>query len=47
MESASYEDSDEEDMEYEEVLDLGYVNEVGSSSLGTKHVHFRLYRFLC
>ncbi|KAL5502541.1 hypothetical protein EMCRGX_G009337 [Ephydatia muelleri] len=27
MESASYEDSDEEDMEYEEVLDLGYVNE--------------------
>eukprot|EP00731_Ephydatia_muelleri_P006345 Em0003g593a len=27
MESARYEDSDEEDMEYEEVLDLGYVDE--------------------
>ena len=43
MESARYEDSDEEDMEYEEVLDLGYVDEVGSSSSGTKNVHFRLY----
>lgn len=31
MESARYEDSDDEDMEYEEVLDLGYVDEVGSS----------------
>ena len=29
MESFRYEDSDEEDMEYEEVLDLGYVDEVG------------------
>ena len=45
MESSRYEDSDEEDMEYEEVLDLGYVDEVGSSSPGTKHVHFRLDPF--
>ena len=45
METARYEDSDEEDMEYEEVLDLGYVDEVGSFSPGTKHVHFRLGPF--
>ena len=43
MESARYEDSDEEDIEYEGVLDLGYVDEVGCSFIGTKNVNFRPY----